>query len=117
LRRAAPPFVVEYHHDPRNKFKFKDTTPDDEWLSKVGAEGWIVFSHDRKWHVEAPNIEAIKQHRIGCFYLWGANASTWEKLKCFMRGYDRIAGIADASSRPFIYELDHNGRLTQVTIP
>lgn len=38
LRQAKPPSRVEYHHDPKNKFKFKDTTRGDEWLTIVGAE-------------------------------------------------------------------------------
>jgi len=38
LRRAKPPSRVAYHHDQKNKFKFKDTTPGDEWLTIVGAE-------------------------------------------------------------------------------
>ena len=117
MRRAGPPFTVEYHHDPRSKFKFRHDTPDDEWLSKVGAEGWIVLSHDRKWHNESSNVAAIKQHSIGCFYLWGAEAPTWEKLKCFVRGYDKIAGIVATTAKPFIYHLERNGRLARVPIP
>ncbi|MBV9629077.1 MAG: hypothetical protein JO230_13345 [Xanthobacteraceae bacterium] len=57
IRMARPPFAVEYHHDPKCKFKFKDNTPDDEWLSKVAAEGWIVFSHDRKFHTLLPDAQ------------------------------------------------------------
>ena len=53
--------------------EFTQTTPDDEWLAKVGAERWIVFSHDRKFHKRLPQRTAIKQHKVGCFYLWGAN--------------------------------------------
>jgi len=117
MRRANPPFTVEYHHDPKCKFRFRDNTPDDEWLSKVGAEGWIVLSHDRKWHDESPNIAAIKQYNIGCFYLWGASATTWDKLKCFMRGYDKIAEVAAVAPRPFIYHLNYNNRLMPVQIP
>jgi hypothetical protein len=119
VRRADPPFTVEYHHDPKNKFKFKfkDNTPDDEWLSKVGAEGWVVLSHDRKWHNESPNIAAIKQHNIGCFYLWGANSTTWEKLSCFVRGYGKIANAITHAPRPFIFHLHLNCSLTRIKIP
>jgi len=49
--RAARPttFSVEYHHDRKNQFQFGQTTPDDEWISKVAALGWIIFSHDRNF--------------------------------------------------------------------
>jgi PIN like domain len=114
---AHPPFTVEYHHDPNNKFKFVQDTPDDEWLSKVGAEGWIVFSHDRKFHTILPECAAIKQHKIGCFYLWGANAPLWEKLHCFMGAYRRIAKVATTVGKPFIYDVTHNCQLKQIKIP
>jgi hypothetical protein len=93
---------VEYHLDSKNKFKFKDDTSDDEWLAKVGAEGWIVFSHDRKFHKELPAIAAIKQHRIGCFYLWGAQMPIWDKLVCFARGSAMIRKTAAQVKKPFI---------------
>ncbi|MBV9518288.1 MAG: hypothetical protein JO068_09215 [Hyphomicrobiales bacterium] len=48
IRRARPPFNVEFHHNPRNRFPHE--TPDDQWLEMAGKSGWIVFSHDRKFH-------------------------------------------------------------------
>jgi hypothetical protein len=117
LRKARPPFSVEYHHDPHNKFKFAKDVPDDEWLAKVGAEGWIVFSHDRKFHAILPEIAAIKQHKIGCFYLWGASMPLWDKVHCFMRAYIAIKERAESAPRPFIYEVLGNGQLKQIPIP
>jgi hypothetical protein len=100
IRQGRPPFSVEYHHDPKDKFKFKDTTPDDEWLAKVGAERWTVFSHDRKFHEDLPAVAAIKQHSIGCFYIWGAEVPLWDKLGCFMRGYNMILNATKQTPKP-----------------
>jgi hypothetical protein len=69
IRTVRPPFAVEYHDDPRGKFKFSQDATDDEWLAKVAAEGWIVFSHDRKFHTILAECSAIKQYKAGCFYL------------------------------------------------
>ena len=114
---ADPPFTVEFHHDPGNKFKFTQTTPDDEWLAKVGAEGWIVFSHDRKFHKRLPECSAIKQHKVGCFYLWGSNDGIWLKTHCFMRGYDNIARCVATTPKPYIYSVARDGQVKQVRIP
>jgi hypothetical protein len=67
--------------------------PDDKWLEIVGRNGWVAFSHDRKFHDDTAECAAIKQYGVGCFYLWGANAETWDKMHCFMRSYDRIAKL------------------------
>lgn len=114
---ARPPFSVEFHHDPRNKFKFKQDVRDDEWMAKVGAEGWIVFSHDRKFHNELPVRTAIKQHRVACFYLAGASIPVWNKLHCLMRGYESIMQCIRTGTPPYIFDVSYNGRLTEIMIP
>jgi PIN like domain len=116
IRTARPPFTVEYHHDPKNKFRFKQDVPDDEWLSKVGVEGWIVFSHDRKFHTLQAEQSAIKQYKAGCFYLPGANDVTWDKTRYFMRWVDGIVKRALTEPKPFIFDLTTTGRFTQISL-
>ena len=72
LRKAKPPFLIEYQHDPRGKHKFKQDTPDDKWLSVAGENGWIVFTHDRKFHRIEAECAAVKQFRIPASIYGGA---------------------------------------------
>lgn len=114
---AHPPFSVEYHQDPNCKFHFAQECPDDEWLAKVGAEGWIVISHDRKFHTITPECSAIKQYKIGCFYLWGASDPIWDKLRCFMGAHAGIMQRALNTQRPFIYDVLGNHQIKPIIIP
>ena len=117
-RIARPPRVtVEFHHDRKNKFHFNEKTQDDEWIAKVAAEGWIIFSHDRKWHDELPVISAIKQYNAACFYLWGADASTWDKLEAFIFGFERIVERVEHRAKPYIFNVGRQGQLTEIPIP
>jgi hypothetical protein len=84
LRKAKPPFLIEFQHDPKGKHKFRKDTPDDRWLAIAGQNGWIVFTHDRKFHQIEAEYTAVKQFKIGSFYLWGSNARAWDKLCCFV---------------------------------
>jgi hypothetical protein len=113
---AKPPFAVEYHHDPKSKFQFAQDAADDVWLAKVAAEGWIVFSHDRKFHTLLPERSAVKQHKAGCFYLPGASSPTWDKLRYFIRAYAGIFSRINDTTKPFIYNLSHGGRFTRIQI-
>jgi hypothetical protein len=117
IRKASPPFKIEYQHDKKGKHKFKQDTPDDKWLAIVGASGWIVLSHDRKFHQIEAECAAIKQHKIGCFYLWGNNAPVWDKLRCFMKAHERILDAVKTNPRPFIFEIGRLGHLKPVKIP
>ena len=103
------PFAIESHWS----MKFPDDMPDDEWLAIAGEKKWIVLSHDAKWHTEGPNIAAIKDHKIGCFYLHGAQLPHFYKLKSFMRNYDKIIEKCKGP-RPLIYKVTQQNRLRKL---
>jgi hypothetical protein len=75
-----------------------------------GALGWIIFSHDRKFHTLLPEAAAVKQYNAGCFYLPGASSPTWDKMHYFMRSYEGIKNRIGSTSKPYIFDLKHNGR-------
>jgi hypothetical protein len=114
LLKMQTPFNVEYHHSPANRFP--EDMEDDQWLAIVGAKKWIVFSHDKKWHGESPAIAAIKDHKVGCFYLWGASVPTWDKYVCLAIAYRRIKDRL-RTPKPFIYRVTYNYRVDPVRIP
>ena len=114
LRLAKPPFDVEFHPAPGSRFAHDMS--DDEWLSIVGQHGWIVFSHDRKYHKITAEVSAIKQFDIGCFYLWGAEATTWGKLCAFTKWSPDIIDLARITRRPFIFNVPRSGRIEPVAL-
>lgn len=106
------PVGIEWH----NRQRFRDDMPDDEWLRVVGDRGWIVFSHDRKFHTEATETAAVIQHSVGCFYLPAANGSPWRKASALFRSFEKIRHLAVTTQRPFIFDLKANGRLVRVVL-
>ena len=103
---------VRYHQN-----HFPASHQDDQWLAQVGTWGWTAFGHDSKIHLLPNELSAIKQHNVGCFYLWGATATRWQKLVSFARAYDRIVEAEANTPRPFIYRVSRAGRLKSVPIP
>ena len=85
---------------------FRHNLDDDIWLSEVGAKGWVVLTYDAKWQDEAPATEAIRQHKIGCFYLHGASSLSFDRLASFVRSYDKVMQIVKAEKRPYIFAFD-----------
>lgn len=114
LAKADPPFAVEFHHNERNRFPPNIT--DDEWLTTIGSKSWFAFSHDRKWHNELPALAGIKEHSIGCFYIWGAEASTWSKVCFFVRHQQKIHEVALNTPRPFLYYVRKDGALEKIPL-
>ena len=104
------PFDVKSHDGEG----FRQDMPDDEWLHIVGQRGWIVCSHDAKWQSESAALKAIQQHKIGCFYLYGANSIGFFKLKSLAHNYDRIIKICNSEKKPFIYRVTAANRLRKI---
>lgn len=110
LAWVKPPVCIEWHQ----KQRFPQEMPDDEWLEIVGSRGWVVFSHDRKFHSEATETAAVQQHSIGCFYLPCANEPTWDKLTIFVRVFGRILKIVENQSPPYVYDVNLKGQIKKV---
>lgn len=105
------PVRVEFHQK-----HFLANEPDDRWLPVVGQQGWTVIGHDSRYHLMPNELAAIKQYRIGCFYLWGAEATRWERMQVFARAYDRIVKLGSETPAPFIYRVDRKGLLRAVRL-
>lgn len=105
-----PPFEVRWHQDEG----FPQNMADDEWLNVVGGNKWIVCSHDAKWQMEAAAMKAIQQHKIGCFYLWGASSPSFFKLKSLAHNFDKIMHVCRNEKPPYIYKVTPGNRLKKV---
>ena len=89
---------------------------DDFWLKEVGERGWFVISQDYNLHVKENELYALKQYKIGCFYLSGASSSKWDIFRNFMRAYDRVISAMSNTPRPFLYQIRADGRLVQIEL-
>lgn len=110
LSTLTCPFQVRWHQGE----KFDQEAADDQWLERVGKNGWVVISHDAKWHREAANIEAIRQHNIKCFYLYGANSQMFFKVKALTQNWEKISEKIKREKGPFIYRVSRHNRLSKV---
>ena len=95
---------------------FPGDTHDDEWMPIVGSRGWIVIGHDRMHHRRDPERSAIQDYQIGCFYIWGAQARRWEKMRCFLNAYERMLEAIDTTPKPFIYRITRFSTLESLAI-
>lgn len=110
LERMKPPFSVQSHF----KEQFADEMDDDEWLAIVGRKRWVVLSHDAKFHKLPAELEAVKQHKISCFYLWGAQMPTWYKIAHLSAVFPKISKIVNSERRPYIYRTNQQNRVILV---
>ncbi len=105
------PVAVEYHQS-----HFPQGSQDPEWMPAVGRRGWILIGHDSRHHHRPMELEVIREYAMGCFYLWGNNDRSWEKMRCFLNAYERIVEAVADTPRPFIYRITKSGSLNDVSM-
>lgn len=96
-------------------FLFASDELDDVWMHFVGERGWIVFGQDYRWHREPAVLEAIRQHAVRAFYLWGASSPKWDAMRSFAYAYPKIIEQA-ATPGPYIFRVSEKGRLSSVPL-
>lgn len=112
MRQTRAPFLIEYHDDKAHGFA--QTADDDEWLARVSAKGWVVISHDKRFHGDSLAIEAVRQHNGRVFYLDGGSSVKWDKLRRFAVAYKRIIDIVTNQPGPFIYRVTYADKVIPV---
>lgn len=112
LRKTRAPFSIEYHDEGKNGFAQDED--DDSWLADVSAKGWIVISHDKRFHTDSLAIDAVRQHGGRVFYLDGGSSVKWDKLRRFAAAYKRICKIVDNERAPYIYRVTYADKVIQV---
>ena len=95
---------------------FQQGVHDDEWLSFVGQRGWVAFTQDYKMHLEPAPLAAIREHRVKVFYLFGSEATRWEKMRVFAKAYDRIIEMARSRNGPFVCRVLKSGKLQDIPL-
>ncbi|MEW4469037.1 hypothetical protein AB1K62_14515 [Parasphingorhabdus sp. JC815] len=109
LRQTRAPFKIEFHDEKSNGFA-RDTD-DDVWLAEVSKKGWIVISHDKRFHKDSLAMEAVRQHQGRVFYLDGGSSVNWDKLRRFAYTYKKMEQLVKNQPAPFIYRITYSDRI------
>ena len=92
--------------------RFAPDTPDWEWLAEAGREGWLVITRDKRIRHRPAEMEAIREHGVGCFVLGHRKNLTRDEYLRFLQPLlDEMERRFAETSRPFLYVVDSAGRM------
>lgn len=117
FRLLKAPFESEIHAEHFPQFERIPENGDDSWLSLLGDKDWFLLTKDYQLHREPNELAALLHYGIGCFYIWGRRAKTWDIARCFMTAAPAIVDTAESTPKPFIYRVHKTGRLEAVPLP
>ncbi len=88
---------------------FKQNTPDEEWLTRAGMEGWVVFTKDKMIRKRVIERQALIRAKVRAFVFTGGNISGVETAELIVAALPRIQRILNANEPPFIARITGSG--------
>lgn len=88
---------------------FPPDTDDPIWLERVGAEGWTLITRDDRVRFRPAEIQALREHRVGAFFLGGKSRSRCDLIQQLVRNWPRMKDLAARTRRPFAFRVPPSG--------
>jgi len=89
---------------------FPEDTPDPQWLKAIGQNNWILITRDKAINRRPVEKQAIKQYKLGSFFMLGKDMDRWAQVKQMVIAWKRIKEYAAKSRKPFAYKVYRSGR-------
>lgn len=90
--------------------EFAPDTPDEEWIPKVGARGWVLVTHDVKITRRPLQLQAFMDAELGAFFfVQRKKLGHWGWVELVVKHWRRMTQLAAATSRPFAFTVGERG--------
>ena len=96
--------AVESHDD-----HFVPNTPDIEWITHCGKQGWIIVSSDKAIKKNLLEKQAIFSSKVAAFFYTSASISSAKQISSFTVALRKISGLVLNQTRPFIARISPDG--------
>jgi predicted nuclease of predicted toxin-antitoxin system len=107
LRQAGAEVRVHDDH-------FPSFTRDEEWLSEVGRQGWIVLTKDARIRYREIERTALMNAGVGAFVLTAKNLQGSEMASIFVHALPSMTRFAVRHPRPFIAKVTPSGAISML---
>ena len=91
-------------------------TPDTEWLTKAGLEGWVVLTKDERIRYRPAERATLIASNCLAIVLGAGNLRGVEMADLFVKAYPKIVDAAQTGKRPLLLKLGRDGKLTPIKV-
>lgn len=88
---------------------FDEDEDDPIWLKYIGSNGWILITRDLAVRRRPAELQALREHNVGAFFLGGKNRSRCELVQQVVRNWPRMKELARRSRKPFAFRVPPKG--------
>lgn len=95
---------IEFHSD-----HFQDDAADEEWISEVGRQGWIVLTKDKAIKKRPIELRAVVVAKVRMFSLSSGNWTGEEMAALFAENRLKMGRFLKDHPPPFIARVSKSG--------
>ena len=110
LHNAEIPFVA--HHE-----RFTHDAPDDEWLSGVAQQGWLVVTRDQRTRYKVNEQQAAVRAGLHLFVFTQGGLPAAATATILVRAFPAICRRAATQPPPAFWSLHRSGKVTPLRLP
>lgn len=88
---------------------FPHDAPDVAWLQYVGEHGHLLVTRDERVRWNPAEIQALKHHKVGAFFLAGKSRSRCQLIQQLVRSWPQMKDLAAKTRRPFAFRVPPTG--------
>lgn len=105
LRQAGA--IVHIHDD-----YFPPNAKDEDWLTQVGRNSWIVLTKDHRIRYRNLEREALMNAGVGAFILTAGDLQGDEMAEIFVKALPAMAKFLRKHRKPFIARVARDGSVS-----
>jgi hypothetical protein len=84
--------------------------PDTAWLPVVGNSGLVVLTRDKRIRSRTLERRSLLDHGVRAFFLTsGGNLSLFDQLRLWLRAWDDIENLVQATPGPWLASVNRAG--------
>src|SRR5437867_10496404 len=102
LRQSGVQVQIHDAHFPQN-------APDEDWISEVGRQGWVVLTKDDRIRYRPAALDAYRRHKVRVFIFGSGEMKAQEMAEAFVRALPKISRFALKKPAPFFARITRSG--------
>jgi hypothetical protein len=90
---------------------FSQGIPDDEWLPKVGSNGWILLTSDKRIRYNLLEKQALEVHAVREFVFTSGNMSGQDMAAALELALEKMRNFCARTKPPFVASITRTGEV------
>jgi hypothetical protein len=95
----------------RHLAHFSQGIPDDEWLPKVGSNGWILLTSDKRIRYNLLEKQALEVHAVREFVFTSGNMSGQDMAAALELALKKMRNFCARTKPPFVASITRTGEV------